>query len=707
MFGVASLIGLLGGCFLFSRQQDRSVADFMAQETTYITSLPDAMAIFPKTVKEIECKQQAMFAYVEEAYQRLLAVAPGERTFKNTMQVLDSIESRIATSDNAELWNIYQAIELVHPDAALRESAKKARLAIKAIEERLLESNRAVYQAICDYAAGAYKTETLTPSQTYYVEERLQYYKRKGMHLSDEALAHAARLSSAVGAAAMAFESNIAADTRSITVSADGLAGVRASFIATLDKNTAGEYILKCDYPTCGEIMPHCSVEDTRRRYSEAFGNRAVPANLIALDDLIAKRDQYAKALGFESYATYELSGEMVKTPERAMAFLDQVAAKARKKAADEVALLKTDLPAGVTLDEKGRFKSWDWGYVEEQYIQKHFNVDQREIAEYFPVDKALEGVFAIYQKFLGLRFAMVKPGWAWHDDVRAIEVYDAETNILQGFVALDLYPRKDKYTHACCVPLKVPLVREEMAAFGGRSPAFTLVIANFPQATKDAPALFKHADVQTFFHEFGHAMHFVLSATQLQVQGMPGVKRDFIEMPSQMFEEWLYDRDCLKQVSCHYKTGEPLPDSHINALIQLKNFSSGGDILSQVRLAYISLLYFGAGQKKDTDAIRQALTERFSIYTVPNPAVHPQAAFGHLGEYGARYYGYLWSKVFALDLFQAIKERGLLQRETGKAFVDALLGRGATCDPNEMLTDFLGREPNVNAFFKDLGFKQ
>jgi thimet oligopeptidase len=450
--------------------------------------------------------------------------------------------------------------------------------------------------------------------------------------------------------------------------------------------------------------MGYCSVSDTRRRFSEAFGNRAYPANVKVLEQIIAVRDQFAQVLGFASYAAYEISGEMAGSPERVDRFLEQLIKQATKKAGQEVAEIKKDLPEGIELDKQGRFNSWDYGYVHSQYKKKHFKLDQREVAEYFPVDKALQGMLDIYQKLLSLTFKVLKPAWAWHDEVSVLEVSSSKTGFLLGYIALDLYPRANKYNHACCGGLEFPVLNKEAVSFGGRQPGLAIVVANFPRATSDKPALFKHADVETFFHEFGHAMHCLLGATRMHTHAGYQTKVDFVELPSQIFEEWLFDRDLLKNLSSHYQTGEPLPDHLIDALLNLKQFNSGEMVLGQVRNAYMSLHYFGPGQHKDSSAIRNELSARLMPHIVPNPATHGQAAFGHLGSYGSRYYGYLWSKVFALDVFYQLRPKGLTNPATGDWFVSEILGKGGSVDPNEMLRSFLGREPKIDAFFDDLG---
>ena len=235
--------------------------------------------------------------------------------------------------------------------------------------------------------------------------------------------------------------------------------------------------------------------------------------------------------------------------------------------------------------------------------------------------------------------------------------------------------------------------------------PGVVIVIANFPKATSDRPALLKHNDVETFFHEFGHAMHGLLGRTKLASLSGTNVKTDFVEVPSQMFEEWMWDKDMLKLVSSHYKTGDPLSDDLIDKKISLKKFGTGYFLTRQCWLASLALEFFKSGSNKDTDKIVRDFYKKYIKHvSFDDKDNHFQFSWGHLTGYGARYYSYMWSKVFSLDLFYKIKEHGLLDGAIGNQFVSKVIGRGGSTEPDNLLRDFLGREPNQKAFLKDMG---
>jgi thimet oligopeptidase len=419
--------------------------------------------------------------------------------------------------------------------------------------------------------------------------------------------------------------------------------------------------------------------------------------------------------VGFKNFAELDLDSNMVKKLSTAEDFLNQLAARSKKKAEIELVDFLKDLPNGIALDSSGKLQPWNFNYIKSCYKKKHFEIDEREVAKYFPVDKTLNSIFEIYQNFLGLKFEISKPEWAWHEDVLLIKVYDAQPDYLskanqlsqkgrlRGYLFIDLYPRENKYSHAgCCVPM----IPTQIKSDGKIVPAVLAIIANFPKAQKDRPALLKFNDVNTFFHEFGHAMHDVLGATQMAGFAGTSVKTDFVEVPSQMFEEWMADKSVLKKLSSHYQTSDPLPDELIDKLIQLKKFDSGNFILRQCCLSFVSLEFFKDGKIKNPDQIIKNLFSKYQPHLKFDDQTHFYASFGHLVGYGAKYYSYMWSKVFSLDLFYDIKKRGLFDPEIGKEFAAKVLSKGGSVDPEKLLQDFLGRKPNQNAFLKDLGIE-
>lgn len=686
----AALTFTLGYC---ARTGDQ----LMISET--ITSLSDVKQLFPKTPQEIEQQTEQYIAEAKQAVDRIIAIPEEQRTFENTAKALDALAAR----DNLAIkYGAISVIEYLHPDKAMRDASHTAQEKIQAFLVEKLSNNKALYEAFKAYAQGNAKKEDLTTEQGYFIDETMKDFKRAGLDLPEHELEKVRAIKKKLQKLSMEFGRTIAQDNRTIEVSRDGLQGLDDEYVATLKQTEKGNYILGVDYPTVHHVLDNCTVESTRKKLYEAFQSRGYPANESILKDIIAARDELAHMLGYESFAALNLEDQMIKSPERAELFLAGLREKAEKKDNQELDLLIKELPASVALTADGKIKAWDLAFLRNQYKKKHFNIDEQKIAEYFPMEHTIQQLLDIYSTFMSVTFKEVPLAGVWCDDVKAIEVYSKDGSQLYGYLLLDLYPRDNKYSHACHAGI-VPAMQLQGNM---RLPDVSVVIANFTKPTAGKPALLKRDEVNTFFHEFGHAMHALLGATQLGSFSGTSVKRDFVEMPSQMLEEWLWDKDILKKISHHYKTGKPLSDEMIDTILSLKNFSSGGFVTRQAMLAQYALDLFKAGANKDVKAVLHALLEKLQPRMEYGDQYRLFCNFGHLTGYAAKYYGYLWSKVFALDLFETIAQHGLLDPEIGSKYVHEILAKGGSIDPNQLLRNFLGREPRQNAFIRDLGLE-
>lgn len=662
-----------------------------------ISSVEQVKQLFLKSPDEIREQADRYLKEAQQAIDAIITIPHAERTFANTAQALSDLCSR---SNIAVKSNFFEMVEYVYPDKQMRDSAHEV---VQKVEEFFvdnLSNNKKIYEAFKGYAEGNAKTEQLRDDQQYYLDETMKGFKRAGLDLPDDELEKVKELKKKLQRLTQEFDRNIAADLKTITVSRNDLSGLGDDFIAQQKKADNGNYIVGVDYPTFFRVMKQCTVEGTRKKIYEAFSNRAYPENEQLLKEIIALRDKLARALGFESYSALNIDSQMAKTPQRVEAFLTDIYERAQVKADQELDALTKELPESVTLNGDGKVNVWDLAFLKNEYKKRHFAVDEEKVAEYFPMQKTVDALLDIYRQFMGVDFKEVPLSGVWHDDVRLIEVYNKNGSELYGYIFLDLHPRPHKYSHAAHAGL-VPAIQ---LADGSRLPAASLVMANFTEPTKDKPSLLLREEVSTFFHEFGHALHAQLGATQLGSFAGTRVKTDFVEMPSQMLEEWLWDKDILKKVSSHYKTGEPLPDDLIKNIIALKRFDTGLFVTRQAFLAFLALDLYKSGTDKDPYRMSHALVERMLPRIHYGPEYRFYASFGHLTGYGAKYYGYLWSKVFALDLFDKIQQKGLLNGEIGEQYVRKILNKGGSADPNTLLRDFLGREPNKDAFIKDLG---
>jgi thimet oligopeptidase len=686
ILGIIGLTLIGGGCFGYIRQKGFSM------NYDEINTAQEVIDLFPKNSAHVDALVDHAKKEATKSIKAIIAVPDNQRTFANTIDALDMAGGYYFSISDA----IVSVLHNVSPDDALRNASNQAVVELSKFAIENFGQNIALYNAVKAYANGNALKEKLTSEQQYFLKETMEDYKRAGLELPEEQRNKVKELQNKLSELSVKFSNNINEDKSSVTVTLEELDGLEEDFIKGLKKTDDGNYILTTDYPTYVPVIEYGKVPATRKRMYHAFQNRAYPANKEVFADIIANRDELAKTLGFESFAALNIDSEMAKKPEIAQAFIENLIAKAQEKAQKEFQELLTDLPESVKL-ENNKLNPWDGAFAKEAFKKKHYDIDDREIKQYFPTEKTVQGLLKIYEKFFNITLKKVQVSGLWDNEAEMIEAYKGDT--LLGYLIIDLYPRPNKYSHACMMQVAPALKTKE-----GIKPAVIVVLANFPKSTPEKPSLLELSNVRTFFHEFGHAIHGILGATSLASTSGTRVKTDFVEMPSQMLEEWLWDAGILKMLSSHYKTGEQLPDELIKKIIAAKNFSTGAWVLNQSLYSLMSLNYYTSGKNKDVLGIMFKLQEQI----LPNINIYKESrmpySFGHLTDYGAKYYGYLWSKVFALDLFDHIKKFGLLNPEIGEVYGQKVIGKGGSQDPNELLEDFLGRKPNDEAFFKDMG---
>ena len=652
----------------------------------------DIPKLFAKKPKDIENRVQQAIQDAQKIVDTIIDIPKEHRTFENTARALDELES---LSSLAITNNLISVLKHVSPDESIRNTCQDNILKISQFAVENISNNKALYKALKDYSHINALKETLTDEEKYYLEKTLRDYKRRGLELDDNTLKHVRDLENQLTELSLKYDTNIANDNRTITVSHAELEGLDEDFINSLKKNTHGQYLLGIDYPTYHAIMKYCTIESTRKALYKAYINRAYPVNETLLHEIIHKRDELAKLLDFQSYAALNLDSTMIKDPAVATDFLNNLLEKAALKELQDYSKLTEQLPASVRLDVDGKLKPWDFEYLKAWYEKKHFNLDDRKVAEYFPMERTIDGLMNIYAQFFNLSLETTPINGLWDKDVMLMTVRKKTTNHLLGYLLLDLYPRANKYNHACQTSI-IPSILN-----GG--PSLGLIIANFPPSTATKPSLLKRNDVECFFHEFGHAIHSILNKTRMGAFSSLNIKIDFVEAPSQMFEQWLLDKDILRMISHHYKTGNPLPSDMVDTIIDIKNLTSGRDVLIQSFYALLSLGYYGT----PCDNLYEFMAHTYKsipLHTRFDEDNHMYCSFGHLTGYGACYYSYLYSKVLALDIFAQVKMEGLLNAETGTRFADIILCPGGSKDPHLMVKEFLGREPNQEAFLKDMG---
>jgi thimet oligopeptidase len=525
----------------------------------------------------------------------------------------------------------------------------------------------------------------------------LENGRRSGAALDPATRARTTKLFNQINDLQIGFQHAMNEDVASIVASKAEVAMLPSDFVKTL--KPAGEgYRVLVNESTYDQFMSNESSSAARQRYLVAYYNRGGQANVKRLEQLVALRDELAHLLGFPSWAAYKLDAKMAKTPARVIAFLSQIDAKLLPKAYAELALLEALKAAS---GDRSPWQASDYIYYEHQLIKTKYAVDDEAIRQYFPVTKVIPAVMSIYSKLLGVTFHPLVPADTWAPGVLEYSISDNATGKPIGWFFLDLYPRPGKYGHFANFPLRAGRVLPD----GTYQMPISSIIGNWPVGAPGKPALLTHDDAVTFFHEFGHLMHSTLSIAPYETYYGTAVREDFVEAPSQMLENWMWQPSILKQVSSNIATGKPLPDALIAKMVALKHVSSenGAYWTGQAFRASYDMTIHSSGPIVDVNRVWFDLKKKMTT-TPAQPGTIPEASFEHLvGGYDAGYYGYLWSLVYAQDMFTVFQKGGLENPVVGARYRKYVLQPGGGVEPDQLLRNFLGREPSYDAFYKEL----
>ena len=616
----------------------------------------------------------------------------GARTFANTVLPLENLSSDLNDSTVAD-----QFLFNVTTDPGVQQAS----LNCNNVESSFFTDLTASPQLYAALSAAVRSNTAKDVYQRKLASSWLDTLKRSGAGLPAARRLEFVRLSKELTDLQNTFAQNLGNDATAITITATQAAVLPSGFTAGLKAAPAGGFIVPVNESTVTTFMQNQPDESARQAYYIAYNNREAAANTPLLERAIAVRDRLAHLLGYETWAAYQVSNRTAKTPQRIETFLGGLDKTLLPKAQAEIANL-TALKASDTHDPAAVLHPWDFTYYDNMLHKTQYAVDQNEIRQYFPVQHTIDAVLDIYHRLLGVDFKQITPTDAWNPDVLEYSVSDSATGRFIGTTYFDLYPRPHKYGHFA----NFPIMPVRKLSNGSYRPPFAAILGNWPRPAPGQPALLSHDDVVTFFHEFGHNMAALLATAPYESLSS-GFVWDFVEAPSQMLENFVWQPSVLKQISSNWQTGQPLPDDLINSLIKARYVDDAYATTRQIMYAQIDMAYHTSGPHVDTTAV----WDRLAAQLTPMPALpetRPQASFGHLmGGYDAGYYGYLWSKVYAQDMFTAFLNGGLESPVVGMRYRRDILQPARTYDPDVEVKNFLGRPMNPNAFYAEFNNPQ
>lgn len=595
--------------------------------------------------------------------------------------------NRLAIETNAFLGPVY-LLANVAADAATRDAAQACVEKFTPLETEIFQS-RALFQRV-----DALKTRD--PIDAGYRAKLLEGFEDTGASLPEDKRTRVKAVSDELSVLGLAFQKAVNEDTTKLTITEAEAQGMSADWLKARQRDDAGRLVLGMDYPTVVPFLQNAMNEDARRRVWIAFQSRGGPANLERLDRALKLREELAQLQGYPDFATLQLRRRMAGTPAAVNDFLASVKQAVTEGARRDLAELRTEKAALAGKPaEQVKVERWDVNFLQERLKRSRYAVDQEKLREYFPTEQAVAFTMRLAEKLYGIRFVAAQVP-VWHDSVRYFDVFEAgpangKPGAFIGGVYLDLVPRDGKYSHAAAFPV----IAGSRAA--GLKPASVLV-------TNFNPKGLDHDELETMLHEFGHALHGVLSTARYADQAGTAVKRDFVEAPSQMFEEWARRPETLAVFAEVCPQCPRLSPEQIGQLDAARRFGKA--------LAYTRQWEYAAFDMRiHTGPAKPALPtwvelEREMPLGYVEGTLFP-ANFGHvMGGYAAGYYGYMWSEVLALDMLSTFRGK-LLDPQVGRRYRQAILSRGGERPPLELVQAFMGRKPNTDAFFAEITGKR
>jgi thimet oligopeptidase len=672
-------------------------------------------------------------------YDASALVAASERALTEARRKLAEIErlppEKVTPETVLDAWDrIHMMIEdaygpisllnSVHPDAEVRNAGDRALIEESVFMTELFQ-NEQLYERVR-------RVVPRTNAQKQLRKDLLEAFEDSGVALPPEKRDRFKAISERITELAQEFSKNIRESKTVLTFNSEECEGLPQSYLDRVSRDGQGNIVVGFDYPDYVPFMSNAANEEARKRYYIANTNRGTARNLEILDEIVALRKEIGDLYGVPSYAHYVTKRRMVENPETVARFLDEVKSSVTEAELSDLRQLAetkaelTGIPA-----EQATIERWDVVYYRERLREKRYAVDQEALREYFPTLATVHWMLDITERLYGIRFREATVP-VWNDDVMYYDVDDAVTGERIGGIYLDLYPRADKYKHAAAWPVR-GVSRKE-----GRKP-ISVLVTNFNRQG------LTHSELETLLHEFGHVMHGVLSRTEYNQHSGTSVERDFVEAPSQMYEEWASRMESLTLMRNHCASCPLIDESLVHRIRAAKKFGSGVDYGRQLLYASFDMALSGEGVGSRGSGVgekvvgsrlsvlggktcdgsattdkRQPITGSVSP-TLDSPSLALWEAmegstpmryvegsafpgtFEHIASgYAAGYYGYMWAKVIALDLIAAFGP-DVMNEATGRRFRELILSRGSEEPARDLVERFLGRPVSSEAFFAEI----
>jgi oligopeptidase A len=672
----------------------------------------------PLTIRTAQIPFHSLTAeQIAEAVEILLARATQElallkslghdRTFDNTMRPLDNLGLDLDFA-----MGVISHLESVATTPGWREAYNTVLPKVTEFRSKIILDDE-VWQALCNYA----KTDeaaSLPPHRKRFLTKTIDAFRRGGAELSKQEKETLAAINTELANLTNSFSQNTLDATNEfefITDDSQILSGLPESALL-LGKTSANSKGLSgwrftLQAPSLIAILTYADDRGLRERFYRAFNSRCSTGKHNNRDNLyriLELRKRKANMLGFRDFSDLVLADRMAGNGATAAAFVEELRSHVEPHFHADSRELKDFVRETYKLDPHS-LEPWDVAYYVEKMRKARYDFDEEAVRPFFPLAKVMKGLFAIVDRVFGISVSPNPSLPTWDPHVTAYSVHDTASGSLLGYFYADLFPRENKRGGAWMNSLltHVPTDGDELPHVG-------LIAGNFTPPSGETPALLTHDEVTTLFHEFGHLLHLLCNTTELRSQSMSDVAWDFIELPSQILENWCWEKESLNMVSGHYQTGEPIPDDLFDKMLKARNFRSASHIMRQLGFSSVDLmLHRSYDRTRDGDVVDYVRAALAPFTPLPLPSDYAMIlTFTHLFSssvgYAAGYYSYQWAEVLDADAFTRFKQEGLCSASTGRDFREAILSRGDSQDPTVLFEHFMGRPADIRALLSRSG---
>ncbi len=694
------LIGIATTCIMTTACTEKKT-----EQNPFFTEWNTPYGIPPFEMIQITDYMPAFEAGIKQHTKEIDSIANQESapTFKNTIEPLEYSGKLLS-----KVSNVFFNITSAETNDSLQTLAKDIMPMLSEHDDNMY-LNEKLFQRVKTIHKNQ-SSENLTPEQKRVLDNYYKNFVRSGALLSAEQKEEMKEINKELSVLTLQFEENVLAEKNNFALvieNEEDLAGLPADIISAAaedakSRNLDGKWVITLQNPSWIPFLQYSDKRDLRETVYKAYINRANNGNKYDNNEIINKitnlRIRKANLLGFPTYADFVLDDTMAKTPDNVMALLTKLWTKAVPKAKEEVIEMQT---IANTEGANIKIQPWDWWYYAEKVRKAKYDLNEEEIKPYFQVENVRDGAFMVANKLWGITFEEITDAPVYNNEVKAFKVKDSNGELL-SVLLVDYFPRAGKQGGAW-----MSNFREQYKENGKDIRPIVVNVGNFTRPTGDKPSLLTLDEVETLFHEFGHALHGMLANSTYPSVSGTNVSRDFVELPSQIMEHWATHPEVLKMYAKHYATGDTIPDVLIEKINKAATFNQGFATTELVAAAILDMKWhtISQSQKIDPQQFESQIVEEIGL--IPEIAPRYRSTyFNHIfsGGYSAGYYSYLWAEVLDADAFDAFVEKGIFNQEVAQAYRKNILEKGDSEEPMTLYLKFRGAEPNPDALLRNRG---